>query len=260
MHCRLVAATVVAMARNLGPMTAELTEAERAKFTAPLVLVHGLWDDPKSWRRFMGFLSHRGWRCIAVGWQDEQRSSLDSRQDALQRAVEQLEDRPVLIGHDLGGLQAMRVPQLRAAVAIAPLVSSSGRALGDSGTWMQRLRATAREPGRKLAADYPAGRHIEPLSVLAELEAATREAPTEAAVPRLMIAGADDRLAPPDAVRPLAAGYGAELEIVAGRHALHLEDGWEAPASIIHKWLIRNLGEELLALYEEAWADREPES
>ena len=49
-----------------------------------------------------------------------------------------------------------------------------------------------------------------------------------------------------------------DIEVVAGGHALHLDDGWEERAAIIHRWLIRNLGEELLALYEEAWADRDP--
>ncbi len=253
------------MARTLGPLTAEFTEAERAKFTAPLVLVHGLWDDPKSWRRFMGFLSHRGWRCAAVGWPEEaQRSSLATRQaalgEALAQAREQLDGAPVIIGHDLGGLQAMRfADSVRAAVAIAPLVDASASALASSGTWMQRLRrGVDREAGRSLTEHYPAGRHSEPTALLGELPAALSESPPASDVPRLMVTGADDRLAPPDAVRDFATGSSAAVEVVPGGHALHLEDRWEAAASTIHRWLIRSLGEELLALYDEAWADREP--
>ncbi len=247
------------MARNLGPLTAELTEAERAKFTAPLVLVHGLWDDPKSWRRFMGFLSHRGWRCIAVGWRSaEQRTSLAARDAALTAALDQLDDQPVVIGHDLGGLQALRLAsRLRASIALAPLVPVSADALAKSGTWLQRLRGGEREAGRSLVAHYPAGRHLEPAAAIEELAALKDVQPAETTTPRLVVAASEDPIAPLHQLRTLATAHDAELETIAGGHAPHLEDGWEAAASTIHRWLIRSLGEELLALYEEAWADRE---
>lgn len=247
------------MARTLGPLDVELTEAERAKFTAPLVLVHGLWDDPKSWRRFMGFLSHRGWRCFAVGWpRAEQRATLAARRDSLARALAELGDHPILIGHDLGGVLSLQLAErARAVVAIAPLTSASSEAVAGSGTWMQRLRGSDRTAGRGLLVHYPAGQHVEPAALIDEVAAESTQPVRGAAAPRLVVAGDADSLAPPDSTRSLAAAAGAQIEIVPGGHALHLEDGWETAATTVHRWLIQSLGEELLALYEEAWADRE---
>jgi len=250
------------MARTLGPLDAELTEAERAKFTAPLVLVHGLWDDPKSWRRFMGFLSHRGWRCIAVGWGPAgQMPTLEARREALAQALAEVEDLPILVGHDLGGLLALQLAErARAVVAIAPLTSASREALAASGTWMERLRGSDRSAGRSLVAHYPAGHHIESAALIDEVAQRPTEAPgAGASPPRLIVAGESDPLVPPESARSLAAASGAAIEIVPGGHALHLEDGWETTATTVHRWLIQSLGEELLALYEEAWADRREE-
>jgi pimeloyl-ACP methyl ester carboxylesterase len=240
-------------------LDAELTEAERTKFTAPLVLVHGLWDDPKSWRRFMGFLSHRGWRCFAVGWpRAEQRATVASRRESLAQALSQLEGLPILVGHDLGGVLALQLAdRARAVVTIAPLTSASREALSGSGTWMQRLRGSDRTAGRGLAAHYPAGQHIEAAALIDEVAGESIPPPATGPAPRLVLAGDADSLAPPDSVRCLADAAGAEIEIVPGGHALHLEDGWETAATTAHRWLIQSLGEELLALYEEAWADRE---
>jgi pimeloyl-ACP methyl ester carboxylesterase len=247
------------MARTLGSLDVELTEAERAKFTAPLVLVHGLWDDPKSWRRFMGFLSHRGWRCFAVGWGlAEQRATLVARRESLARAIAELEDLPILVGHDLGGVLALQLAeQARAVVTIAPLTSASCEALAGSGTWLQRLRGSDRTAGRGLVAHYPAGKHIEPAALIGEVAEGSMQPPPAGASPRLVVAGDADSLAPPDSTRSLAAAAAAQIEIVPGGHALHLGDGWETAATTVHRWLIQTLGEELLALYEEAWADRE---
>jgi pimeloyl-ACP methyl ester carboxylesterase len=250
------------MRGRLGPLTAEHSEAERTKFTAPLVLVHGLWDGPRSWRRFMGYLSHRGWRCIAVGWENAaDRQSLAAGQRALAAALAELDEAPVVIGHDLGGLMTMRAAaQTRAAIALAPLVPGATSALERAGGWLQRLRGAARSPGA-LASHYPSARPTEPIELLRDLvDLGQREDlddRTGNAAPRLIVAGDADKLSPPAAVRELASACGAELEVVSGGHRLHLDDGWEEHAAIVHRWLIRSLGEELLALYDEAWADRD---
>lgn len=251
------------MQARLGPLIAELSEAERAKFTAPLVLVHGLWDEPRSWRRFMGYLSHRGWRCVAVGWQSAaERESLAATEAALTAALDELGERAVVVGHDLGGLLALRAAaRARAAVALAPLVPGATSALAASGSWYQRWRGGARSPGSGLLDAYPSARPTEPLALLSEV--ASLAAPLHQGasplgeVPRLVVAGEADPLSPPPRVQELAAAHGADVEIVPGGHRLHLDDGWEERAAVVHRWLIRSLGEELLALYEEAWADRD---
>ncbi len=250
------------MQTRLGPLTAELTEAERAKFTAPMVLVHGLWDESRSWRRFTGFLRHRGWRCIVVGWpEDGDRRSLAACEHALGRALDQLGEPAVLVGHDLGGLLALRMAaRTRAAVALAPLIPHAATVLQGAGSWLERRRGVSLSPGRSLRDAYPVARRNEPASLLAEIATGGAGEPetNRGLAPRLVLAGSTDAIVPPNAARDFAAAGGNDIEVVAGGHALHLDDGWEDRAAIMHRWLIRNLGEELLALYEEAWADRDP--
>ncbi len=251
------------MAKTLGPMVVETSDAESAKFTAPLVLVHGLWDEPRSWRPFTSFLSHRGWRCLSVGWTPATRESPASRAGALRQAIAELDEQPIVIGHDLGGLLALQVADLaRAVVALAPLVPagvSAGpmAALSGAGSWLQRLSGGDRVAGRRLSAVYPIAGAKEP-SALLEALASEAGAPAGASdAPRLVISGDADPLIPPAAASALAEAHGADFEAVPGEHALHVEEGWEAHVGRVHRWLIKSQGQDLLAFYEEAWADRE---
>jgi len=251
------------MAKTLGPMMVEMSDAESAKFTAPLVLVHGLWDEPRSWRPFTSFLSHRGWRCHSVGWPQEVRESLAGRTDALRRAIAELDEQPIVIGHDLGGLLALRTADLaRAVVALAPLVPaevSAGpmAALSAAGSWLQRLSGGDRAAGRKLSAAYPIGGAKEPGALLDALASEAAEPAVAADAPRLVISGDADPLIPTAAASALAEAHGADFEAVRGEHALHVKEGWEAHVGRVHRWLIKSQGQDLLAFYEEAWADRE---
>lgn len=253
----------VVMAQTLGPLTAEFGRPESTKFTAPLVLVHGLWDEPGSWRRFTGFLSHRGWSCVAVGWPDRTRSaSLAERETMLRQALDALADRPVVLGHGMGGLLALRTADAsRAAIALAPIVPGSSTPVARAGTWLQRLRGASLSPGRTLASSYPAARHAEDpalLRALADGPAASTASGASTAKLALVVAGADDPVTRPESVRSFASAIGASTEVIAGAHALHIDDGWEVTAGLVHRWLVVSLGEDLLALYEEAWADRDP--
>jgi len=251
------------MQQPLGPLRAEVSDAESAKFTAPLVLIHGLWDDARSWRPFTSFLSHRGWRCVSVDWPAATRVSIEARTEALGQAIAQLDEVPILIGHDLGGLLALRLAEhARAVVALAPLVPlplahQPAAALGRAGSVWQRWRDADRGPGRALAGSYPVAAGIESASLLAELQEDTTEPPPATGIARLVLAAAGDPLVSVDDARALATAHGCEFETVAGEHPLHLEDGWESHVGRVHRWLIKSLGEDLLAFYEEAWADRE---
>jgi pimeloyl-ACP methyl ester carboxylesterase len=76
-------------------------------------------------------------------------------------------------------------------------------------------------------------------------------------VPCLVVAGESDMVTPPASARDLASWLGAEIEVVAGGHALPVEQGWEDRVARVHRWLITRLGASLLALYEEAIAERD---
>src|ERR1700690_3328996 len=110
------------MATRIGPLLAEVSAPETDKFTAPLVLVHGLWERPPAWRRFAGYLVHRGWRCIAL---ERRAAALDigAHLPDLRVAIATLDAPPVLVGHDVGAVLALHCADAaRAVIALAPLI------------------------------------------------------------------------------------------------------------------------------------------
>jgi len=103
----------------------ETLAAEWPKFTAPLLLVPGLWCRPAAWRRCMGYFAHRGWTCHALDPGGATRpASVAEWQDAVRDAVRACDAPPVLVGHDLGGWLVLHdtMTEVRAVVALAPLV------------------------------------------------------------------------------------------------------------------------------------------
>ncbi len=120
------------MARLVGPARLETIAAERAKFTAPLLLIHGLWCTAAVWRKFMGYCAHRGWDCFALGLRGHaagalpvvagQVSWVDHVED-VRTAIAACPAPPIVIGHDLGGALALHCAAgtVRAKVALAPV-------------------------------------------------------------------------------------------------------------------------------------------
>ncbi len=246
------------MERRLGSLRAEHTRGEGGKFTAPMVLVHGLWETAVAWRPFVGFLSHRGWDCFALHLRDAE--SVAMLRADLHDAIAALDTAPVLIGHDLGALLALDVAaQARAVVALAPLVlppviGAPPEALARAGNWITRWRGRALAPPRgRWRTDYDARAAPVPTALVRELSAQPWPVtPPRARVPVLVLAGAQDAVTDPAAAQTLAAAVAAPCEISDGGHALAVAAGWEARVSRIHRWAVRELGEELLALYAEA--------
>lgn len=253
------------MARRVGPLTAETIQGEGAKFTAPLLLVHGLWSDARLWRRFVGFLSHRGWTCIAVNLRGRDGSppvaSLEQHLDDLKQVLATLESPPVVVGHDLGGLLALHMSGARAVVALAPLVPlplapTPAPALQRAGNvltrWQGKPLTVPRAAWRGEYIAEPSAR--EPADVVRDLSTKPwMPPPLPAEVPGLVLAGKRDRVVDSELAAKLAGAVGAEFQLFDGAaHAMVADTGWEERVSMTHRWLIRTLGAPLLALYEEA--------
>src|SRR5262245_48804239 len=145
---------------TIGPLRAEITRPETEKFTAPLLLLHGLWERPPAWRRFAGYLAHRGWQCIALARRDDV-SDIGVHLADLRAAIAALDAPPVLLGHDLGGVIALPCADVaRAVAAVAPLVGpplvATMPALEHAGSWLARLRgAPLHAPRGSWASAYP---------------------------------------------------------------------------------------------------------
>jgi len=262
------------MQRRIGDAIIESVAAEAPKFTAPMLLVHGLWCTAAVWRRFMGYLAHRGWMSHALTLRGH---AVDAGRDGIGRVrfADYLEDvhrvvaacdaPPVVVGHDLGGLLALNCgPQeVRAAVALAPLVPQAIGATANptlvrfgARLAMWRSRALPAPKGR-LGMDCfgpgaPGGTTQDSGCVAAELMRNEVPAPVGTRVPTLIVGGTRDVISPPDAARRLAQHVGATAQLADGAsHAMPWEPGWEQRVSEVHRWVVQLLGEELLVPPEE---------
>jgi len=247
------------MVARATPPQLETIAAESPKYTAPLLFVHGLWCTAACWRRVMGYLAHRGWtsHALQLPSRDGADLSLAALAQHVQCAMAACAAAPVVIGHDLGGRLALTTTGARAVVALAPLTNAAHVRLVTAGwrTRLQLLRAAPVPPPRGLLGrQLFAGPSPQPqIRESAQLLRALRRAPDvpPAVVPSLIVAGAHDRFCPPADAAALALRIGATLQVApdAG-HALPWEPDWERRAAKMHSWIVRTLGETLLALLD----------
>src|SRR6266699_5775606 len=116
--------------------THEQQEIDRANAQGkqPVVFVHGLWLLASSWDRWRTLFEEQGYTTLAPGWPDDPQTVAEANDDpevfANKRikqvtdhyadAIRQLNRRPAVIGHSLGGLIAQMVAgQGLAAVTVA---------------------------------------------------------------------------------------------------------------------------------------------
>jgi pimeloyl-ACP methyl ester carboxylesterase len=251
------------MERRIGRLRADVIEPESAKFTAPLVLIHGLWSTTSLWHAFVGYLVHRGWLCVSVHLRRDGSSappsSLGEHLENLRSVVQALPAPPVVMGHDLGGLLAFLIADATTAVvSLAPLVPRPLAPLALGGpSWTDRfLRRPLRAPRGRWRAAYPpqAHRGDEPTGLLRELLGDDVRVPAlDGTRPGLIVVGDRDPVTAVPAARAFAGAVGAELRVEGGAgHALPVEPGWERRVSDVHRWIVQQLGRPLLALYDES--------
>lgn len=252
------------MERRIGPLRAEVIDPESAKFTAPLLLLHGLWSTPTIWRPFTGYLAHRGWLSIAPELTLAiRKTSPEAIEDALVEVIAALPAPPVIVGHDLGAIHALRlVEKAVAVVALAPLVlppyGTPSQALRKAGSWIERVRRRALligAPRGNWQSSYPS--HENPVqeskNLIQTLCEGSWQIPGRGPVPALMMVGGRDPITPLEGARALAEAVGAELRVEADAgHSLHVDTGWDQRVSRIHRWIVHALGPSLLAMLDES--------
>lgn len=84
-----------------------------------IVFIHGMFQNPKSWEKWAGFFSDRGYNCIAPAWPMHEGDPADLRNNPpvglgdlelstivaeMESIVNGLDEKPILIGHSVGGL------------------------------------------------------------------------------------------------------------------------------------------------------------
>ncbi len=257
------------MRTKIGSLSVELVRAEAARFQRPLLFLHGLWTDASIWRAWMGYLSHRGWESWAPGLcSDPQYPAHDRVVEAARTVLASLPEPPIIVTHDLGVVAALELAQEIASpaiVAVAPVMASADggqlREFGLPHFWRARFGASDVAPPRgALARGFvgrTAGLSLRPDSgpIFRALVGDSLRLPPAAPMPGLVVGGGDDRFAPSSAVRSLAERQGWQFDVLPERgHFPMLEPGWEQAADGVHRWIVRALGEEILA-----WLDDEDE-
>jgi non-heme chloroperoxidase len=256
--------------KRIGPVEIDTITAESPKFTASLLLVHGLWCTSTVWYRAMGYLAHRGWDSHALNLRGRNPRAgddfhLDDHLADLNAVIRACDAPPVLIGHDLGGLLVLAagLAPVRAVVALAPLLPTSLRqnpipAIGGTRTRLtMALRGHLPPPSGRRSALYFGD--VRPHPLTAESPGVAEDLLDPRSIfrigvqaPTLIVAGERDEVVSLVTIEELSHAIGAELLKVAGvGHALPWAQGWQDRVAEIHRWLIRTLGDPLLALLDE---------
>jgi pimeloyl-ACP methyl ester carboxylesterase len=256
-------------------LTAETLPAEGARYTASLLLLPDLWAGPGAWRACASFFTHRGWECHLL---DPRRGGgVEQRAAAVAEYAAGVSPRTVLIGHGGGAalaLAAARRSPPAALVLVAPVRPGSreARALAlRPGALLALLTGAAVPPPRGRGAALVLGELPERVRATVAREQAPEEAqavreilwgrlppPVPVGVPTLVVSGDRDPLLPVACAVELARGLGGRHELLAGVGHWPLAGAtWLGTVDVVHRWLVRALGEELLELYAESMAERD---
>ena len=245
------------------PLSLTPVHPEGPRYRAPVLFVPGLWTRPALWQRAASLLAHRGWECWLV---DPGRGNVATRAEALAEVAVELGRPPVVVAVDAAGVVALETAR---RTTLAALVWSAPVEPG-SATWRRMV-----SPWRVLGGLLLGRPVARPASWGAEAEGADwLRSEEEAAIVVDVVRGRMNVAAPgvPTAFvvgegasgggveerATLAARLGAELIVLprAGRWPL-AAGAWQEHAGLVHRWLVRRLGETLLEFYEEAMAERD---
>jgi pimeloyl-ACP methyl ester carboxylesterase len=188
----------------------------------------------------------------------------------LVRIIDELRTEPLLIGHSLGGLLALKVAELRrcaAAVLLNPapagMLTAQPRSLRYFAPLLPAiLRGVPFRPSphafgqlafnRLLSSqlDQLVGTMVEESGLVFQqmMTGVIRVDRSRLCCPILCVGGMDDRVISRRLVRLTARRSGADLEQFAGHgHWIHAEPGWQVVAHRIHAWIAARCSRNRLA-------------
>jgi pimeloyl-ACP methyl ester carboxylesterase len=254
--------------KSLGPLHLDTIDVVAPR-GAPVLCLHGMFAGSWVFERLLPLLAERGYPAAALSFRGHPpappipamgRTSIAAYCHDAAEAARAL-DRPIVIGHSLGGLIALLLAArnlVRAAVLVAPAPPR--------GITVLSARLLARMP-RYLPAMLlshpflPRPRDLDAL-VLNRVPAGDREAIRQRFVPDsgraarqaalgvfdadlrtsrtplLVVSGNEDRFVPLGVARRIAQRYDAPLHVARGHgHLLLAEPGWEESATAMLDWL-----------------------
>lgn len=253
-----------------------------------IVMIHGMWGTPHVWRNFRGFFEARGWHVLTPALRHHDvdpltapeglgETGLDDYVEDLAERLARLPQKPVIVGHSMGGLIAQKLAERGLASGLAllcPAPPAGILALSLSGlraflavqtkwNWWKRphrptfgaamygsFNTTPKlEAGREYARFvHDSGRALAQIALpfLDRTRAATVD-PAKIRAPTLVISAGQDRLIPPRVVRAIARRYAhvaEHHEFPEQGHWVVGQPGWQDVAACIAEWLDRNVSPE----------------
>jgi alpha-beta hydrolase superfamily lysophospholipase len=273
-------ATLIAMQTRLGRFPAEYERPEPLKFARPIVLISELFTTARHLAILRGYLASLGWEVYtpdlraAAADNASQLSSFDDLVARLAEALRALDRDAIVVGHGLGGLLALKaveIPEVQAAVALAPMVPGvRSRLVMRAGNWAALGLGRMLRPPRgavlfHLVADADAfdretlaGALVadDPRPALEVARGRVRLGRTEHIAPRLVVTGDSDPFVPLEAATAFAEQIGATVSVMPGRgHWLIGGRALERTMAVMQRFLVRSLGGDLLLLYPEEFRD-----
>lgn len=247
-----------------------------------VVMIHGMWGGPWYWFNYRQLFESAGYRCVAVTLpyhamnpHDAPDSRLGTASlldycEAIEREISQLDEKPILMGHSMGGLLAQMLAArglAQALVLLSPAPPAGIMALSLSalrsfwsiqttwGFWRKPTRLTYSEavystlhllPIAEQKKTYDrmvcdSGKAIFEIGYwMFDTRGASRVDTAKVTCPVLVLSGAQDRIVPAHVVRKVALKYAAEATCrVFDNHAHWIvgEPGWEEVAKYALVWL-----------------------
>ena len=236
---------------------------------APVLCLPGLFAGSWVFERLLPLIAERGYPASAMSYRGHpplapmgsigRQSLTDFVLDA--GAAARRLDRPIVIGHSLGGLVALLLARhnlIRAAVLVSPAPPRGIAVLSPA----ILARMAHYLPALLFSRSFlPSSAHVDAL-VLNQVPEAERAAirdrfvpdsgraareislgvhrvpPHAMRTPALVVGSEHDRFIPPGVARRVAAKYGASFHVAKGHgHFLFSEPGWEIQAKVILDWI-----------------------
>lgn len=268
------------MEKWIDDLLVDITPPEKPKFKSPIVLIHGLWTGGWCWQAWATHFSNLGWECWSVNFRGRfeeraydvlrQLSFQDCLED-LKRVIRSASAPPVLMGHSLGGLIALKAAEeetVRGLVLVSGLPPSRINVSLPRPVELLRLKYlplmflqqpfSLREKDfrRTWLASVPEGRQPEVLRLMVPessrlvgefFKRRVQVDPKRIRSPVLVIAGNQDGVVPVTSSHEMAQQLGADiLEYPGHGHWMMEEEDGERIVRDIHRWMVQKLGEEIL--------------
>ncbi|MES2703915.1 MAG: alpha/beta fold hydrolase [Bacteroidota bacterium] len=251
-----------------------------------IVFVHGMFQNPKSWKHWIDFFTHRGYNCIAPAWPDHDGEPAELRlhppatlgelklEDILNRIediIATLPEKPIVIGHSVGGLITQLLANkdlIRLGVPVSSVAPNAMLAFDWNFFKNSMTIANPFKGNQPMLTDAEAfyASFCNTLSVPAAREAFEQTATHDSRnvlrdcmlapghldldrphVPLLFVTGDQDRIIPYELVDKNAHAYTDQLSrteyrLFMGRsHYICGEPGWEEVAEYVYEWLERHI-------------------